>query len=139
MIDYSNGLMWCFVKTAAIFLCKAVSLYSRLRPRMSCASRIFWSSKNLSGNAILLFMRTQYALAVRFLFLFGQSGIFFTKDFSTPGKRYRLDGTVRLRRETQPTALPSDDNPGQSIAAFEAMAIDRPHRHVAPWLAQNDA
>ena len=67
--------MWCFVKTAAIFLCKAVSLYSRSRPRMSCASRIFWSSKNLSRKAILLFIREQYAVAVRLLSLFGQSGI----------------------------------------------------------------
>jgi hypothetical protein len=32
-----------------------------------------------------------------------------------------------------------DDDPSQSMAAFEAMPVDGLHRHVASRLAQNNA
>jgi hypothetical protein len=46
------------------------------------------------------------------------------KDFSTQPKAltFRWHG-IRLRRETQPTALPSDDNPRKAMTAFEAVSV----------------
>jgi hypothetical protein len=32
-----------------------------------------------------------------------------------------------------------DDDPSQSIVAFEAMPVNSPYWRVAAWLAQNDA
>jgi hypothetical protein len=84
-----------------------------------------------------------YALVGGFLSLFVQSGILeilrsWERLFGD-GKRYRLDGTNRLRRETQPPAVPSDDNPRKAIAALQAVSVDSAYWHGAPPLTQHNA